>query len=290
MTKIEIIERLQLIVDIANAPENGYHYELIVSDWAKYGKDRTYFKIRETRENSKHFVEKDYGYYDNISESFVCGKSSIDYRFSGAKLTEEDLTVKEETVAEETVAEETVAVVRIWRYRFPEAKVCEYTYCKYIADIKHFELSNRGYIGTVDSVLVPFAINAGLRIVARKMVRQSNPISDVPEDFDWLEAICSNTLPEVSITSNNSDCVRFPEISEDGTVSDPDGLIQSWKSSGWNGDVIDVVWSGDIHDAPEINDNDIFVWHESTPYAYTPAEPGSPINRSIIHTTKSNLF
>ena len=85
MKKTEIIARLNAIADLANSYDNGYHYEVKISEWVKYGKDRTYFSIIETRDNSKHYVKKDYGFYDNNAEEFVPGKASIDYTFSGEK-------------------------------------------------------------------------------------------------------------------------------------------------------------------------------------------------------------
>ena len=85
MKKTEVIARLNAIADLANSYDNGYHYEVKISEWVKYGKDRTYFSIIETRDNSKHYVKKDYGFYDNNAEEFVPGKASIDYTFSGEK-------------------------------------------------------------------------------------------------------------------------------------------------------------------------------------------------------------
>lgn len=99
MKKAEIIARLNAIADLANSYDNGYHYEVKISEWVKYGKDRTYFSIIETRGNSKHYVKKDYGFYDNNAEEFVPGKASIDYTFSGEKFempaeVEEEAEVK----------------------------------------------------------------------------------------------------------------------------------------------------------------------------------------------------
>ena len=80
--KDQIIERLNKIVAMGNAPQNGYHYELIVSDWVKYGKNRTYFKVVETRDNSRHCKEGNYGYFDNIANEYFPVKS-IDFDFGG---------------------------------------------------------------------------------------------------------------------------------------------------------------------------------------------------------------
>lgn len=88
MTKKEVIDRIIAIADLANSYDNGYHYEVKINEWVKYGKDRTYFSIVETRDNSKHYVKKDYGYYDNNADEFVAGKASIDYTFSGEKFEE----------------------------------------------------------------------------------------------------------------------------------------------------------------------------------------------------------
>ena len=83
MTKNEVITRLNAIAADANSHDNGYHYEVIVNEWVKYGKDRTYFSIVETRDNSKHYVKKDYGYFDNNADEYVAGKANIEYDFGG---------------------------------------------------------------------------------------------------------------------------------------------------------------------------------------------------------------
>lgn len=79
-----IIAKLNKIVAMGNAPQNGYHYELIASDWVKYGKNRTYFKIVETRDNSRHCIIKEgnYGYFDNIADEYF-PVQSIDWDFGG---------------------------------------------------------------------------------------------------------------------------------------------------------------------------------------------------------------
>lgn len=51
-----------------------YNYEIKESLWEKYGKSRTYIKVVETRENSKHYTEYNFGYIDNVSEEYVSGK------------------------------------------------------------------------------------------------------------------------------------------------------------------------------------------------------------------------
>lgn len=86
MNKNEVITAIEAIVTEANSHNNGFHYEMTTNDWANYGKDRTYFAIVETRENSKHYVKKDYGYYDNIADKYVEGKARIGFTFSGVKM------------------------------------------------------------------------------------------------------------------------------------------------------------------------------------------------------------
>lgn len=100
MTKKDIVNRINAIADLANSYDNGYHYEVKINEWVKYGKDRTYFSIVETRDNSKHYVKKDYGYFDNNAEEFVPGKASIDYTFSGEKFEEPEEKVTEEDETE----------------------------------------------------------------------------------------------------------------------------------------------------------------------------------------------
>lgn len=108
MTKQEIINRLNIIAEEANSYDNGYHYEVIVRDWNNYGKSRTYFSIVETRDNSKHYVKKDYGYYDNNADEYVTGKANIDYDFSGNhKIEIEEETEAEAEVETENTEEET---------------------------------------------------------------------------------------------------------------------------------------------------------------------------------------
>lgn len=107
MTKTEIIERLNLIAVYGNSKDNGYHYEVVTSEWVKYGKNRTYFSIVETRDNSKHYVKKDYGYYDNNADSYV-GKANIDYDFGGNNTIEEiEAEMNTEAEIENMTAEHT---------------------------------------------------------------------------------------------------------------------------------------------------------------------------------------
>ncbi len=73
--KKKIIEKLEKIADEKEG--NGWHYEVVVSEWNNYGKSRTYFEIEETRDHSKHLTIMKYGYYDNASSEYVAGKHDI---------------------------------------------------------------------------------------------------------------------------------------------------------------------------------------------------------------------
>ena len=83
--KEQLIKKLEFLVNEA-ASEN-WHYNVVVRDWENYGKSRTYFKIVKTRENSRHYSEYDFGYYDNQTEKYVPGKCNLEenYTLSGAR-------------------------------------------------------------------------------------------------------------------------------------------------------------------------------------------------------------
>lgn len=77
--KYKIIDKLNFIID--NAPD-VYVYNVSVSDWSNYGKDRTYFAIWEKSNVSKHNVKYDYGYIDNQTGIYVAGKNDIAKNYS----------------------------------------------------------------------------------------------------------------------------------------------------------------------------------------------------------------
>ncbi len=75
--KMEETLREDVIVELNNLIKNAaevFNYEISERVWEKYGKSRTYFKIIETRKNSRHYVEYDFGYIDNKKDSYVPGK------------------------------------------------------------------------------------------------------------------------------------------------------------------------------------------------------------------------
>lgn len=128
MTKIEVITRLNAIADEANSHDNGYHYEVVARDWANYGKNRTYFSIVETRANSKHYVKKDYGFYDNNADEYVAGKANIEYDFGGnhkIEIVEETETETEAETVEETVEETAEEITVMSSQRFLDEGIVE---------------------------------------------------------------------------------------------------------------------------------------------------------------------
>lgn len=83
--KERCIDRLNTI--ISHSTTKSYCEMFVVtSDWENYGKSRTYFSIVEKAvRSSKHYVKRDYGYYDNISDTYVPGRNDLNknYTFSG---------------------------------------------------------------------------------------------------------------------------------------------------------------------------------------------------------------
>lgn len=50
--------------------------------WEKYGKSRTYLKVVETRNHSKHYAEYDFGYIDNNTNEYHAGKHDAFGRYT----------------------------------------------------------------------------------------------------------------------------------------------------------------------------------------------------------------
>ena len=75
MTKQEIIERLNKVCEQS---QNG-RFNVIVSvrDWENYGKSRTYFKLIETSNTTKHYKALDFGYFDNTNGKYVAGHRDL---------------------------------------------------------------------------------------------------------------------------------------------------------------------------------------------------------------------
>lgn len=65
-----ITELKDLIADAVDC----YDYRISTNLWEKYGKSRTYIKIIETRRTSKHYATYDFGYIDNVDDSYHAGK------------------------------------------------------------------------------------------------------------------------------------------------------------------------------------------------------------------------
>lgn len=76
--KDQIIEKVEYIVSKAS---DIYNYEIVVRDWTNYGKARTYIKVEETSDNSKHRKVYDFGYIDNIANTYVAGRKDANGNF-----------------------------------------------------------------------------------------------------------------------------------------------------------------------------------------------------------------
>lgn len=93
-TKQDYILKLKVI---AEHGENGYNTEVSISDWEKNGKSRTYLKINAYREgDGKFHHSKDYGYFDNKSNSYESSKGygGLDgktYSVNGSSMSDIDI-------------------------------------------------------------------------------------------------------------------------------------------------------------------------------------------------------
>ena len=84
MTREEAIKRLETIIENSTT---AYDYSISTNEWKKYGKERLYLAVYETRENSKHNVKYDFGYIDLLTANYVAGKKDLTQNFdlSGAR-------------------------------------------------------------------------------------------------------------------------------------------------------------------------------------------------------------
>ena len=64
-----------------------YDYRISTSVWEKYGKNRTYVNVIETRKGSRHYATYDFGYIDNADDSYHPGKKDAfgPYSLSGSR-------------------------------------------------------------------------------------------------------------------------------------------------------------------------------------------------------------
>lgn len=76
--KEEIISKVEYIVSKAS---DRYNYEIVVRDWTNYGKSRTYIKVKETSNSSKHYKCYDFGYIDNIANTYIAGNKDANGNF-----------------------------------------------------------------------------------------------------------------------------------------------------------------------------------------------------------------
>lgn len=79
----KVIDQVKSIISEAS---DIYNYEIKTNLWEKYGKSRTYIKVVETRENSRHYTEYNFGYIDNVGNEYFSGKMDAfgKYTLSGA--------------------------------------------------------------------------------------------------------------------------------------------------------------------------------------------------------------
>lgn len=104
MTKDYAIKRLETILN-HNSSANGYNYRIKVNNWENYGKSRTYFSIIETRDNSKHYAEKRYGYIDNKTGEYIPEKGDLtkNQTFSGSNFEETEVVEEKEIEVSENL-------------------------------------------------------------------------------------------------------------------------------------------------------------------------------------------
>lgn len=86
MTKETIVKLMNKVAAASTFEGDSYKYEVKANDWVKYGKNRTYFEITETRTGSKHSKSIKYGYWDNITNEYVGDLHSFDFNFAGARI------------------------------------------------------------------------------------------------------------------------------------------------------------------------------------------------------------
>lgn len=86
MTEKFALERLEKIISKAGN-DGSYRFEIYPKIWENYGKSRTYFKVFETRANSKHNVSYDFGYINNENGEYVPGKKDLtrDFYLDGSR-------------------------------------------------------------------------------------------------------------------------------------------------------------------------------------------------------------
>ena len=96
-TKQDFIDKMEVMVELSKS-QDTYTYSIRTSEWENYGKSRTYLKIAETRaSDGKPHGERDYGYYDNKTNTYVKPKSSNNlngrefYSISGGTVSDDDL-------------------------------------------------------------------------------------------------------------------------------------------------------------------------------------------------------
>ena len=105
-TKQDFIDKMEVMVELSKS-QDTYTYSIRTSEWENYGKSRTYLKIAETRaSDGKPHGERDYGYYDNKTNTYVKPKSSNNLN------GREFYSISGDTVSDDNLAAATAAVLK----------------------------------------------------------------------------------------------------------------------------------------------------------------------------------
>ncbi|MCC8047320.1 MAG: hypothetical protein LIP12_17840 [Clostridiales bacterium] len=80
MTKEDAIKRLEVIME--HSKSDLYHHEVKATDWEKYGKNRTYLSIVETKSGTTHYKKFDYGFIDNLTGEYHPGNKDINDNYT----------------------------------------------------------------------------------------------------------------------------------------------------------------------------------------------------------------
>lgn len=75
-----IMERLEMMAKAAGQ-RYSYMYTVYVSEWEKYGKNRTYLAVFEKSDITKHNAKIECGYFDNNADEYIPGNVDIEDRY-----------------------------------------------------------------------------------------------------------------------------------------------------------------------------------------------------------------
>ena len=73
-TKQDFLDRANFIAEVSE--NSAYNYDVSVSEWQNYGKDRTYIKLNQYNSSDGSLRQAiDMGYYDNVKNEYVKGRT-----------------------------------------------------------------------------------------------------------------------------------------------------------------------------------------------------------------------